>query len=154
MKYNGLNFVYTNKKVDTVRFGVVPLQAIWVPSGGRSQHQVVILPRHLPPGHLVDQCVCLFSTQSINGPWDQPISFWFIWDLAQEVVKCFFEINLGSSEIPHILWQAVPQLWSSLTGHWTAFASKIHVEIAVPPPHKITQPSRPVPSNRKSRRRS
>ena len=104
MKYNGLNFVYTNKKVDTVRFGLVPLQAIWVPSGGRSQHQVVILPRHLPPGYLVDQGVCLFSTQFINGPWDQPISFWFIWDLAQEVVKRFFEINLGSSEIPHILW--------------------------------------------------
>ena len=110
MKYNGLNFVYTNKKVDTVRFGLVPLQAIWVPSGGRSQHQVVILPRHLPPGYLVDQGVCLFSTQFINGPWDQPISFWFIWDLAQEVVKRFFEINLGSSEIPtpHPPQQAPP----------------------------------------------
>ena len=108
----GLNFVYT-KKEDKVRFGLFQLQAIWVPSGGRSQHQVVILPGHLPPGHLVDQCVCLFSTQSIHGPWDQPICFWFIWDLAQELVKCLFEIHLVSSEVSHILWQAVPQLWSS-----------------------------------------
>ena len=113
LQYNGLNFVYTKTKADTVHFGLVPLQSISLPSVGRSQPLVVILPRHLPPGYLVDQCVCLFSTQSINGPWDQPISFWFIWDFAQEVVKCFFEINLVSSEIPHILWQTVPQLWSS-----------------------------------------
>ena len=34
----GLNFVYT-KKEDKVRFGLFQLQDIWVPSGGRSQHQ-------------------------------------------------------------------------------------------------------------------
>ena len=44
------------------------------PSGGRSQHQVVILPGHPPPGHLVNQCVCLLSIQPINGPWDQPLT--------------------------------------------------------------------------------
>ena len=107
MKYNGLNFVYTNKKVDTVRFGLVPLQAIWVPSGGRSQHQVVILPGHPPPGHLVDQCVCLFSIQSINDP-----CFWFIWDLAQELVKYLFELYLVSFEIPSATVWVLPQMSS------------------------------------------
>ena len=42
------------------------------PSGVRSQPQVVILPGQPPPGHLVDQCVCLPSIQPL-GPWDQPI---------------------------------------------------------------------------------
>ena len=82
LQYNGLDFVFTKQSRYGVRFGLVPLQNISLPSVGRSRHQVVILPGHFPPGHLIDQCVRLSSIQRINGPWDQPICFRFIWDLA------------------------------------------------------------------------